>query len=460
MRSEKLIEILKQGVETWNDWRRQNPEVKPDLSDSHLRDQAENYGRHDFLNYEADETQYFGTLLEGMPLTGVDLSDADLSGMGLIKSDLSKANLQRANLFCAWLAETNFQEADLRDADLGGASAIEANLSGADLSNSRLDYADLWGSNLDRAKLVGADLRIARLFRADLRSADLRNANLEQALLTESVLRLADLRNANLRRAYMDKADLTCANLEGANLAYADLRRAVLAGTSLTNVDLKGARIGETVFGNVDLSKAKGLDTVNHEGPSSIGIDTIYRSGGKIPESFLKDAGVPDNFITGMASLTSNSSEFYSCFISYSTKDEEFAKRLHSRLRAANIRVWFAPEDVKGGEKLDKQIERAIQIYDRLLIVLSENSLQSEWVLTEIRKARKAEVKEKRQKLFPIRLVKFESIREWQCFDADTGKDLAVEVREYFIPDFSNWKDDGTFEQSLKRLLDALKAVA
>ena len=61
-------------------------------------------------------------------------------------------------------------------------------------------------------------------------------------------------------------------------------------------------------------------------------------------------------------------------------------------------------------------------------------------VLTELRKAREVEKKEKRRKLFPIRLTDFETLRDWTCFDADTGKDLAVEVREYFIPDFPEWK--------------------
>ena len=82
----------------------------------------------------------------------------------------------------------------------------------------------------------------------------------------------------------------------------------------------------------------------------------------------------------------------------------------------------------------------------------------SEWVATEIRRARKAERQEKRRKLFPIRLVDFEAIRDWQCFDADVGKDSAVEIREYFIPDFSNWKDHDSFEAAFARLLNDLKA--
>ena len=83
----------------------------------------------------------------------------------------------------------------------------------------------------------------------------------------------------------------------------------------------------------------------------------------------------------------------------------------------------------------------------------SEHSMKSEWVKTEIRHAREREVKEGRQVLFPIRLVSFEAIRDWKAFDADTGKDMGVEIREYFIPDFTNWKDHDSFEESYQRLM-------
>jgi len=66
--------------------------------------------------------------------------------------------------------------------------------------------------------------------------------------------------------------------------------------------------------------------------------------------------------------------------------------------------------------------------------------------------------KEKRRKLFPIRLTDFKTLRDWTCFDADTGKDLAVEVREYFIPDFSNWKNHDAFESAFARLKKDLEA--
>ena len=84
-------------------------------------------------------------------------------------------------------------------------------------------------------------------------------------------------------------------------------------------------------------------------------------------------------------------------------------------------------------------------------------SMSSEWVKSEIASARQREIREKRQMLFPISLVPFEQIKAWKAFDADTGKDSAREIREYFIPDFSNWKDHDSY-QAFERLLRDLKA--
>jgi len=84
--------------------------------------------------------------------------------------------------------------------------------------------------------------------------------------------------------------------------------------------------------------------------------------------------------------------------------------------------------------------------------------MHSECVATEIAKARKREKRENRRKLFPVRLVDFETLRDWECFDADTGKDSAREIREFFIPDFSIRKDFDSYRQAFERLLKDLKA--
>jgi uncharacterized protein YjbI with pentapeptide repeats len=352
-----------------------------------------------------------------------------------IKPDLSRANLIGAHLSRANLSGANLSRANLSEANLSG-----ANLEGADLSEAYLSEADL-----SKAYLI-----VANLSEADLRGANLIEANLSRAGLSEADLSRADLSRADLRGAYLTDADLIVADLSEANLSGADLSRA----------NLKQAVIGYTTFADTDLSVAQGLEAVRHISPSTIGIDTLYLSGGKIPEAFLRGCGVPDSFIEYIPSLIGamEPAQFYSCFISYSTKDEDFARRLHERMRAERLRVWFAPEDIQGGKKIHEQLERAIQLHDRLLLVLSEHSITSEWVTTEIYNARQAEIREQRRKLFPIRLCTFETLRAWKCFDDDTGKDLGREVREYFIPDFSNWKEHDAFEAAFARLLRDLKA--
>jgi hypothetical protein len=159
-----------------------------------------------------------------------------------------------------------------------------------------------------------------------------------------------------------------------------------------------------------------------------------------------------------MPSLTRAAFKFYSCFISYSTKDQAFAERLHADLQARGVRCWFAPHDIQGGRKLHEQIDEAIKLHDKLLLVLSDASMNSEWVGTEISKARKRERKENRRMLFPISLALFKTIQAWECFHADAGKDSAREIREYFVPDFSNWKDHDSYAVAFERLMRDLKA--
>jgi hypothetical protein len=151
---------------------------------------------------------------------------------------------------------------------------------------------------------------------------------------------------------------------------------------------------------------------------------------------------------------------YYSVFISYSTTDEEFCQKLFAALDEAGIRAWFAPHDIKPGKQIHRQIYGPIERYDKLLLVLSEASMNSEWVGTELYKARQREQTEGVQMLFPIRLVPFERIKAWTTFDADSGRDLAREVREYFVPDFSAWRDEAAFRSGVDRLIEALMVEA
>jgi hypothetical protein len=150
-------------------------------------------------------------------------------------------------------------------------------------------------------------------------------------------------------------------------------------------------------------------------------------------------------------------SPFDSCFLSHSTSDVEFASLLASRLRKAGVRVWYAPEQLSAGQKVVDQVDAALSTFERLLVVLSPSSIASKWVSTEIRKAFIRQKEEGRQILFPISLIPFDQLRRWVWIDPDTGEDLALELRSFFIPDFSDWAEPSKFEEQFQRLLSGLQ---
>lgn len=314
-----------------------------------------------------------------------------------------------------------------------------------------------WHSWRNKHPTIIPDLSMGNLEKADLHDTDLRAANLRKANLRVADLTLTDLRGADLQEADLKRADLRVADLEGANLSGAILEWVNFGGANLTNTMFINAHLADTVFEGVDLSSVIGLNRCIHFARSCLDHSTLSMSG-PLPLEFLRGCGLSDKYIDYIPSLFhENVIQFHSCFISYSTKDQEFADRLYNDLQENEVRSYYAPEEMKGGEKLYDQIDNAIRVHDKLLLALSENSLNSEWVRTEIRRCRKAEQIEGTRKLFPLRIVDMTTIQDWKCFDADFGKDLAAEVREYFIPDFSNWKDHDSYKKAFERLLRDLK---
>lgn len=166
-------------------------------------------------------------------------------------------------------------------------------------------------------------------------------------------------------------------------MSGSDLSAADLYGADLSGVDLSNSITAHTIFADVDLSAVIGLETVRHHCPSSIDIDTLYKSKGNIPEVFLRGCGVPDLMIKYAKSLTNIPIQYYSCFISYSHKDEEFVQRLHADLQANNVRCWYAPHDLPIGAKTKPTIDEAIRVNDKLPLILTQNSVQSNWLENE-----------------------------------------------------------------------------
>lgn len=340
MSSHEHLEILKQGVEAWNGWRKLNSHVIPNLSGANLR--------------------------------GAFLHEANLSKVDLSEADLSESNLNSADLSTAQLNVTNFR----------GASLFYANLRGASLNKANFRWARLHRANLTHASLYDVDLS----------------------------------------KAHLDGADLT------------------------------EAIVGLTTFASNDLSSVRGLETVRHRAPSYISIDTLYKSKGKIPEVFLRGAGLPELFLSYIPTLIASEQpvQFYSCFISYSARDEAFAERLHSDLQSVGIRCWFAPQDLRVGDNIRSSINEAIRFHDKLLVVLSDHAIGSEWIRIEVENALEKERKQNSVVLFPVRI-------DDAVFRA--GTDWAADIlRTRHIADFREWSEPSKYQKAIARLIRDLKA--
>lgn len=121
------LDKLSQGPKVWNEWRRENPHIVPDLSQATLGLNQRQFG----------------------PSNGGPI-------------DLRAANLERAMLRFATLTEADLEGAQLIGADLMHARLDRAKLIGADLTDALLDHADVTGADLSRAIITGASFVNAR----------------------------------------------------------------------------------------------------------------------------------------------------------------------------------------------------------------------------------------------------------------------------------------------------------
>lgn len=372
----KHMDIIKKGIEYWNNWRLNNPHVLPSLSEA-----------------------------------------------GLHMAYLNKANLSRADLTDSGLRLAEMIEANLKGADLYWANMSEANLRGANLRDTNLQGANLTGSNLRTAVMNSTNLSQANLSRADISSAEIDRANMYGA----------DLRGADLGKSTLKGTNLMGANLTGVNLAGADLTDAV---------------VGATLFGNVDLSAVVGLESLVHLGPSTIGIDTVYKSGGRIPVQFLRDAGVSRHLIDYIELFVDRSKKYYSCFITYSGKDEEFAQKLYEDLKDHGIRCWLAPEKLLRRDRNHSVIRSAVNLHDKLIMILSGNSISSGWVEKEYDHAVEKEMRSGKTVLVPLTLD--------DALESTEQPWAAKMRRSRCSADFSMWRDSETYREVFGYLLDEL----
>lgn len=172
----------------------------------------------------------------------------------------------------------------------------------------------------------------------------------------------------------------------------------------------------------------------------------IHKENKKRVETLLTSFKAPES---GML-VPAQGAEFYSCFISYSNRDREFAEQLHTDLLKIGVRCWFAPKNLKIGDRFRDKIDESIRLYDKLLLILSENSVSSAWVGDEVEAAFDRENKEGCTILFPIQIDEAitASVKAW----------AATIRRTRHIGDFTRWKEHDSYLSAFERLLRDLKA--
>ena len=407
MANKHHVDILKDGVKAWNRWRTTNPSVKPDLS---------------YITSIASQLQ--GGWLRDTDFTEANFNNSTFRKAIVTGSRLTNANFSYTNLYSSTIRHVSAQGIDLR------------------------------GAYLDGADFSGANLHDANLVRASLNKASLMDVILVDADISEASLRYANLQHCDLTNANLSNADLVGADLSHAIARYADMRHSKLLHTNLSHTDLTGSNLsaaifGSTTLGDTSLTDAKGLEECEHSYGSIIDHRTLMNSG-QLPLSFLQGCGLPDKLIRHIPELLSEALSFYSCFISYSSKDDIFAKRLHSDVQTSGVRCWFAPEELKIGEQIRDGIDQSILKHDKLLLVISKNSIQSQWVQQEVETALARERDQRRRILFPIRLdnavMRIES--GWPALIRNTR----------FIGDFRQWKSPEKYKAAFNRLLHDLKS--
>ncbi len=383
--------------------------------------------------------------VDNNPGAVLDLSNASLQKLkikngNLKKADFSRADLRKAEFFGCDLSFSNFEHTDcrkvqFREKDFKGNRTI---LSGVNFSHS-----DLRNANFEEVLLNNANLE-----QSNMEGADLHNVFLQRSTLHGTNLRGAELSDANFYKAKIKDADLS-----GARLWFTRFFQ-----TILNDVDFGNAVLNGTVFQNVDLSTVH-LDSTQHYGPSTIDVATLFKSKGKISEIFLRKAGLPDPVINFIPALigTLNPIDFSSVFISYSSKNKDFARRLYNDLQGEGIRCWLDEKEILPGDDITKAIDQGIKTWDYVLLCCSKPALTSWWVDDELDKvfAKERNMREGSdfaRCLIPITLDDY-VFDEW-------NHEFKNRILRLHVEDFREWSNHENYKVGFERIVRKLRIDA
>jgi hypothetical protein len=193
MPNQRHLQILRQGVDAWNEWAGQRLE-QADLRDADLRDR--DLAGFDFREADLKRSTLAGANLRGAVFNNAYLRRADLTGADLTAASMRAANCRHATLPGATLTDAYLRRADLsyvdlRDADLTGADLeytrfVDVNLQGATLKNCSIYGVSVWnvvGSPKEQSNLIITPSRV----REDDESADGRSNRRDQVITVDDL---------------------------------------------------------------------------------------------------------------------------------------------------------------------------------------------------------------------------------------------------------------------------------
>ena len=419
MADQKHVEVLKQGVDVWNSWREENPDVIPDLSGAEL-----------------NEIELPGANLKNAIFYKVEL------GKQLVPTQMRKANLKGADL-----TEANLQWVDLSNADLHDAILPNANLANANLWSCGFIGACMSGANLEGANVHGNYFFNADLTRANLQGAKIYLANFDRANLSEVNLQGTDVYQTRLKNT-----KLIWANLQGAKFATSSLEQADMRWACVDGADFSKGSMGGTMLSDVDLSKAKGLDDMYINSPLVIDFSTLYKSNGQIPEIFLRRAGVPEEMIN-MFEKSAGKFKLTRTYIAFVNNDHEQMKHLKDDLIDSGIHCWPYNLDAVSHWMLKGAglFEYWYRTWDRLIVICSREAFGHQYLIDALNKEHKLELESNRDDMLVPVCLDDETIAIWNEYNGSNDPKKK-------IYDFRQWQEPEAYKKALQELIDDLKA--
>lgn len=231
-----------------------------------------------------------------------------------------------------------------------------------DLSKVNITHKDL-----TRINFSDVDLTEEKIIRSNLIESNLNRGNFTSSTIIDSNLSGCDINATNFSKTTLAGIDFSASRLINVNFTKSTQILVNYSFSLLDKVDFNRATISFLNFSATDLSKVINLDKCDVAGSCSIDILTLKNSK-NIPLSFLRNIGFPDKFSQILLSLITD--QFYSCFISYSQSNEEFAYKLYKDLLDNGIRCWIWQEEIKIGDRIYYGIDEALRKYDKLIVIL------------------------------------------------------------------------------------------